>query len=131
MTSASARSSRCSAGNRARCARGQTGDADELFEIAGNELRALIRDDSRFGVGIFFHAALQDDFDVGLDHSLAQFPVYDCARAAVEQRAEVEEVPEILMEQWEGQKRFPISYWPDPKKVDVTELEFCSKRSRT
>ena len=72
---------------------GQTGDADELFEIAGNELRAVIRDDSRFGVGIFFHAALQDDFDVGLGHSLAQLPVYDCARAAVEQRAEVEEGP--------------------------------------
>ena len=36
---------------------GQTGDADELFEIAGNELQAVIRDDSRFGVGIFFHAA--------------------------------------------------------------------------
>ena len=31
---------------------GQTGDADELFEIAGNELRAVVGDDSRFGVGI-------------------------------------------------------------------------------
>ena len=33
---------------------GQTGDADELFEIAGNELRAVVGDDSRFGVRIFF-----------------------------------------------------------------------------
>ena len=31
----------------------QTGDADELFEIARNELRAVVGDDSRFGVWIF------------------------------------------------------------------------------
>ena len=72
---------------------GQTGDADKLFEIAGNELRTVIGDDSRFGVGIFFQAALEDDFDVGLSHCLAQFPVDDCARTAVEQRAEVEKGP--------------------------------------
>jgi hypothetical protein len=71
---------------------GQTGDADELFEVAGNELRAVIGDDSRFG-GDIFQAALEDDLHVGLGHGLAQLPVNDGARAAVEQRAEVEEGP--------------------------------------
>ena len=56
---------------------GQTGDADELFEIASNELRSVVGDDSRFGVRIFFQAALQNDLDVGLGHGLAQLPVYD------------------------------------------------------
>lgn len=72
---------------------GQTGDSDELFEIASDELRAVVGDDSRFGAGIFFQAALEDDLDVGLGHGLAQFPVNDCARAAVEQRAQIEESP--------------------------------------
>ena len=39
---------------------GQTGDADELFEIAGNELRAVVGDDPSFGMRIFFQAALKD-----------------------------------------------------------------------
>jgi hypothetical protein len=73
----------------------QTGDADELFEIARNELRAVVGDDSRFGVWIFFQAALEADLHVGFSHGLAQFPVYDCAGVAVEQRAEVEEGPEL------------------------------------
>ena len=33
---------------------GQTRDANELFEIAGHELRAVVGDDSRFGVRISF-----------------------------------------------------------------------------
>jgi hypothetical protein len=69
---------------------GQTGDADELFEIAGNELRTVVADDSRLGMRIFFQAALEDDL---FGHGLAQLPVNDCARAAIEQRAEVEEGP--------------------------------------
>jgi hypothetical protein len=32
---------------------GQTDDADKLLEIAGNKVRAVIGDDSRFGVRIF------------------------------------------------------------------------------
>jgi len=44
-------------------------------------------------VRIFFQAALQDELDVGLSHALAQLPVNDCARAAVEQRAKMEEGP--------------------------------------
>ena len=33
---------------------GQTRDANELFEIAGHELRAVVGDDSRFGLRISF-----------------------------------------------------------------------------
>ena len=56
---------------------GQTGDADELFEIAGNELRAVVGDDPSFGMRIFFQAALKDDLHIGFSHRLAQFPVDD------------------------------------------------------
>jgi hypothetical protein len=44
-------------------------------------------------VRIFFQAALEDYLDVGFSHGLAQLPVHDGARAAVEQRTEVEEGP--------------------------------------
>jgi hypothetical protein len=71
---------------------GQTGDADALFEIAGNELRAVVGDDPSFGMRIFFQAALKNDLHIGFSHRLAQFPVDDCARA-VEQRAEIEKGP--------------------------------------
>src|SRR6476619_7069552 len=43
--------------------------------------------------GYFFQAALKDDLHIGFSHRLAQFPVDDCARAAVEQRAEIEKGP--------------------------------------
>jgi hypothetical protein len=40
-------------------------------------LRAVVADDSGFGTGIFFQAALENDFDLGLRHGLAQLEVYD------------------------------------------------------
>ena len=43
--------------------------------------------------GYFSRLVLRDDLDVGLGHGLPQLPGNDRARAAVEQRAEVEEGP--------------------------------------
>ena len=40
---------------------GQTGDANKLLKIAGNELRAVVGDDSRFGAGIFYRALAKSE----------------------------------------------------------------------
>ena len=45
------------------------------MEVAGDELRTVIGDDSRMNVGELFSGSLQDHFDVGLAHTLAEFPM--------------------------------------------------------
>ncbi len=67
---------------------GHAGDADELLEVLGDELRTVVADDAWPGVGVGFAGALDDGFHVGFLHFLADFPVDDEAAAAVEERAE-------------------------------------------
>ncbi len=67
---------------------GHAGNADELFEVLGDELGPVVRDDARTGVGILFAGALQDNFDVGFLHFFADVVADDEAAAAVEYRAE-------------------------------------------
>ena len=67
---------------------GHAGDADELLEVLGDELRAVVGDDAWRDAGVSFAGALEDDFDVGFLHFLADFPVDDEAAAAVEDGAE-------------------------------------------
>src|SRR5437773_7315116 len=64
------------------------GDANELLEILGDELRAVVGDDAGRGAGVAFAGALQDGLHVGFGHFLADFPVDDGAAGAVENRAE-------------------------------------------
>jgi hypothetical protein len=63
-----------------------SGDADELLEIAGDELRAVVGDDSWLGIGERFMRPLKDRFNVGFLHFFADFPVDDEAAEAVEDR---------------------------------------------
>ena len=63
---------------------GDAGEADELFEVAGDELRSVVADDAGFLTGVFFEGHLQDEFDVSLGHRLAQFPVHDGPATAIE-----------------------------------------------
>jgi hypothetical protein len=70
---------------------GQTGQADELLEVLGDELGTVVGDDSGLGSGALSQGALDDAIHVGLGHGLAQFVVDDGAGAAVEQGAEVVE----------------------------------------
>ena len=67
---------------------GHAGDADELLEVLGDELRAVVGDDAWRGAGVGFAGALQDGFHVDFLHFLADFPVDDEAAAAVEDGAE-------------------------------------------
>src|SRR5512133_260824 len=70
---------------------GHAADPDELLEIPGDELRAVVRDDPRPGVGVTLAGALSDRLDVGLGHRRADLPMDDEPAVAVEQAAEEEE----------------------------------------
>ena len=72
---------------------GHARDADELLEVAGEELRSAIGDDTRPRVGVFFLGALDEDLNVGFGHRLADLPIHDGAAAAVQQATEVVEGP--------------------------------------
>jgi len=75
---------------------GHAGDADELFEILGDELRSVVGDDAWCGVGELFVGALQDGSHVGILHFFADFPMNDEAAEAVEDGAkEVEGAGDI------------------------------------
>ena len=49
------------------------GDADELLEVLGNELRPIVGDDARRGAGVGFAGALDDGFHVDFLHFFADF----------------------------------------------------------
>ena len=69
------------------------GDADELFEIFGDELGAIVGDDARRFAWEFFAGALDDGFDIDFLHFLSDFPVDAEAAEAVEDRTEEVERP--------------------------------------
>src|SRR5258708_11372583 len=66
-------------------------DPDELLEVLGDELRAVVRDDPGPRVGESFPGPLDDRLNLGLGHARADLPVDDEPAAAIEQAAEVEE----------------------------------------
>jgi hypothetical protein len=50
-------------------------DADELFEVSGNELGTIVADDPGMNVKVVLTSPLDDRFDVALFHLRADFPV--------------------------------------------------------
>ena len=66
-------------------------DTNELLEIAGDELRAVVGDDPRRDAGELLAGALDDLFNVRLGHRLPQLPVDDEATTAIQEAAEVVE----------------------------------------
>jgi len=66
---------------------GHAGDADELLEVFGDELGAIIGDDAWLGVGVSFAGALDDGLHVGFLHFFADFVVNDETAEAIEDRA--------------------------------------------
>lgn len=63
-------------------------DADELFEVAGNKLRAVVGDDAWCHAWIFFPSPLQDGFDLDFLHGFADLPVDDETAATIEHAAQ-------------------------------------------
>jgi len=66
-------------------------DADELFEVSGNELGTIVADDPRMNARVALTSPLDDRFDVALFHLGANFPVHDRSAEATEQAAKEEE----------------------------------------
>jgi len=64
-------------------------DADELFEVLGDELGPVVGDDPKMFVGTTFLGALQDRFHVGLGHRLPDFPMHGEAAVTVQHAAQV------------------------------------------
>jgi len=67
---------------------GHAGLADELFEVPGDELRAVVADQAWPFAGELLASTLQDGFHVDFLHFVADFPVNDIATAAIKHRAE-------------------------------------------
>ena len=68
-----------------------TGKADELLEVVGYKLRAIVRDDPWGGMGVHFSGLLEDDLDLCLGHGLLNLPVDDCPAVAIQNAAQVVE----------------------------------------
>lgn len=66
---------------------GHAGDADEFFEILGDELGSVVADDAWRDAGEFFTGALDDDFHVRFLHFFANFVMNGEATAAVQDAA--------------------------------------------
>jgi hypothetical protein len=76
---------------------GHTRDPDELLEVLGDELRAVVRDDPWQRLRAFLLCPLQDDLDVRLRHRLPQVPVDKVPAVAVQDAAQVVEGARMLM----------------------------------
>ena len=64
-------------------------DANELLEIAGNELRTIIRDDAWLRFRVLFLGAFENYFDIRFPHRLAQIPMHEESTEAVQNAAQV------------------------------------------
>ena len=64
-------------------------DANELLEIAGNELRTIVRDNARLRLRVLFLGAFQNYFDIRFPHRLAQIPMHEETAEPVQNAAQV------------------------------------------
>ena len=60
--------------------------ANECLEVIGDELRAIVADDSMCHSEVLFSPFGNDHFDVKFLHRLTQFPVDDVATESIEHR---------------------------------------------
>ena len=86
-------------------------DADELLEIAGDELRAIVRDNAWLRLRVLFLGAFENYFDIRFPHRLAQVPMHEESAEPVQNAAQVEEraaqvdvgkvdMPVLMRSQW-------------------------------
>jgi len=57
--------------------RGHPRASNELLEIASNELRAIVGDDSRLRFRVLLVGSQQDHFDIRFSHRLTQIPMHE------------------------------------------------------
>ena len=66
-------------------------DANELLQIAGNELRAIVRDNAWLCFRVLFLGAFENYFDISFPHRLAQIPMHKETAEPVQNAAQVVE----------------------------------------
>ena len=66
---------------------------NEFLEVSGNELRSIVGDDARARIRVFLLGSLENDFDIGLRHVLAQIPVDHRAAEPIQHAAQIVERP--------------------------------------
>lgn len=71
---------------------GDARQADQLFEVLGDELGPIVADDPGLLARVFLERPLDDGFDLGLVHGLANLALNDRPAVAVEHGAEEVEV---------------------------------------
>ena len=64
-------------------------EPDKFLKILCDKLRAVIGDDSGFGIGKLFSCPLQDNFDIRFFHCFTDFPVDNIMAKAVQYAAQV------------------------------------------
>src|SRR5277367_7134277 len=61
----------------------------KLLEVAGNELRAIVGDDSWLRLRVLLLGSLQNHFDVGFSHGLPQIPMHEETTEPIQNAAQV------------------------------------------
>src|SRR6267143_715474 len=70
---------------------GHARDPNELLEVARDELRSVVRDDSVFRLRILFLGSLQDNFDLRSGNRLPQIPMHQETTVSIQHTAHVVE----------------------------------------
>jgi hypothetical protein len=96
---------------------GHARDTDELLKVLGDELRTVVRDDTRPRFRVKFLGTLQDDLDVRLGHRLPQISVHDAAAEAVQNAAQAVKRPADV--EFSGESRgFGFVEMPNKEEAD-------------
>ena len=86
-------------------------DANELLEVASDELRTIVGDDSRLRFRVRLLGSLQDHFDISFSHGFTQIPMHEETTEPIQNAAQVIEgaaqvdvgnvdVPVLMRLQW-------------------------------
>src|SRR5581483_6060558 len=86
---ASAQSCRSTADSRGWSDVRHARDANELLEVASDELRTIVGDDSRLRFRVLLLGSLQDHFDISLSHGLSQIPMHEERTEPIQNGAQV------------------------------------------
>src|SRR5664279_1213540 len=65
------------------------GDSNKLLEVACDELRPVVRDDTRLCLWVLFLGSFENYLDVGLPHRLSQVPMHDRTTVPIQNAAQV------------------------------------------
>jgi hypothetical protein len=68
---------------------GHSRDANELFEIPGDELRFVVRNDPGSCFRVFLSRSFQNDFDLRFGHRFPQIPMHDRTAIPIQNAAQV------------------------------------------